>query len=39
MRKKLLAVLICVAIIGLGGCSASGEADDHKGNVKVEGDK
>lgn len=39
MKKKLLATFLCVAIIGLWGCTASGEADDHKGKVKVEGNE
>lgn len=35
--KRIVAIMLVV--VALGGCSASGQADDHKGGVKVEGNK
>jgi hypothetical protein len=40
VKKKLIAVVVITGLIAvLGGCSAEGGVDDHKGGVKVEGNK
>jgi hypothetical protein len=37
MKRKLLAVVIVLVVFCGVGCHASGNADNHKGNVKVGG--
>lgn len=37
--KKLISSLLLVCALAGFGCSAEGNLDDHKGNVKVEGNK